>query len=114
MRDSKFIVFKTNGAFPKLLELIEDVAHTESISMLDELLAKTDKILADLNAEIDSDEPCFVLRAQDKYAPEAIISYAERCRWGGASESHVRRALEIRGKMKYWQDANPEKVKVPD
>jgi hypothetical protein len=52
-------------------------------------------------------EPYFVIRAQDKFAPAAIQSYATLT--GNQKSCH-----EIIEKVLSWQKSHPDKVKTPD
>ncbi len=58
-------------------------------------------------------EPFFFIRAQDIYAPAAVMSYASLLR---ASGDHPG-ALAVRNVVDHmleWQEENREKVKKPD
>ncbi len=116
MQDSKYIVFKKQSGTLKefveaVLALVETVTLDGHENKETENLARA---LVAFNAEMDSDEPCFVLRAQDMYAPKAIVGYSHDCRWGACSIHHVERAVAVSEDMKKWQKKHPEKVKVPD
>ena len=58
-------------------------------------------------------EPYFFLRAQDKCAPAAVTHYANHLRTNGdvsgAEECHA-----FAKRMREWQAAHPELVKMPD
>lgn len=58
------------------------------------------------------DEPMFVLRAQDKLAPEIVREWAYRAHVSGAPIEKVREARHIADLMEEWQVAN--RRKVPD
>lgn len=83
---------------------------------------------ADLDApnQIPIDEPCFIIRAQDKHAP-AIVSayylhvfreYLEKHAWSRELEIQENAFLadiaEHLAKIHRWQAENPDKVKAPD
>lgn len=70
-----------------------------------------------------ADEPLFLLRGQDKAASLAIAStqphatgvdYAQASLNVGASQDHLSAAWKAAAEMRDWQEANPERVKVPD
>ena len=58
-------------------------------------------------------EPYFFLRAQDALAPKAVAEYAEILKDNGDEEG-FRECLAFAAGMAAWQDANPDKVKMPD
>lgn len=73
-----------------------------------------------------ADEPLFLLRGQDKAAPEAIsaaervplgyegpIDYAERAVEAGALPPHIIAVERAARMMRDWQREHPERVKVP-
>lgn len=71
----------------------------------------------------DDNEPVFILRAQDKFAPQVIEYWAllvraalpmDDSRVTFASMDKVRDAEEDAALMRGWQAAHPERVKVPD
>ncbi|MCI0420756.1 MAG: hypothetical protein L0312_16270 [Acidobacteria bacterium] len=68
---------------------------------------------ADLAAKLHPGEPWFAVRAQDKLAVEVVREYArqllEHCL---IDESNDIRAMADR--FEEWQNANPDKVKMPD
>ncbi len=74
--------------------------------------------LASLTSEgilrkIDDDEPIFVLRATDKFAPEVIRFWAALLRQANNSPSDKEQdALECATEMEDWQAKND--CKVPD
>lgn len=63
-------------------------------------------------AKADVDEPLFVLRAQDKLAPEVVREWAYRAHVSGAPIEKVREARHIADQMEEWQVEN--RRKVPD
>ena len=63
--------------------------------------------LAAFEAKLHPDEPWFVIRAQDVFAPAAIQAYA--------TISHQHSALHpMVDAMLAWQKVNPDKVKAPN
>lgn len=60
--------------------------------------------------EVPEDEPTFVLRAQDKIAPEIVREWAYRAAVEGAPEEKVEAARQIASRMEDWQIANHRKV----
>lgn len=58
------------------------------------------------------DEPLFVLRAQDKLAPEIVREWAYRAQCEGAPLTKCDEARRIADAMEQWQIAN--RRKVPD
>lgn len=60
------------------------------------------------------DEPVFVLRAQDKLAPDLIDSWARRIEAIRGRSKKTIEALELAQDMKDWQRTHPDKVKIPD
>lgn len=60
----------------------------------------------------DDDEPVFVLRAQDKLAPEIVREWAYRAQCEGAPIAKCDDARRIADAMEQWQIAH--RRKVPD
>lgn len=64
------------------------------------------------------EEPLFILRAQDIHAPEIIIKWAQTVIQNPAatraSFDKATAALSKALEMMAWQQANPDKVKIPD
>ncbi len=60
------------------------------------------------------DEPVFTLCARDVTAPAAVRDWAARAAFAGAPPEKTGAAYRIAVEMETWQQANPEKVKVPD
>jgi len=66
-----------------------------------------------LLAGLNPDEPWFLIRGQDKYAPQWLGECAEVAYRHGLF--HLSRVIVERArKMSAWQDDNPEKIKVLD
>ena len=70
---------------------------------------------------VPPDEPVFVLRAKDVYAPSAIVAWSGlvAAPLGGkpaSDESTVKavRARHLAEEMRKWQEKNYLKVKIPD
>lgn len=73
---------------------------------------------------IPIDEPIFVLRAQDKFAPNAIMRWQLACiehnihnlekGWIFVSEEKRRTAADHFQEICDWQRNNPTRVKIPD
>ena len=75
----------------------------------------------DYLAKLPADEPVFVLRAQDLYAPAVMASWAILVKSplpnkppSEESLGKSREAMGIVREFRQWQAANPSKVKVPD
>lgn len=68
---------------------------------------------AGLEARLLPGEPWFALRAKDKLSVDAVHSYAEACRRNGLIE-HAEKVRIAAKQMEAWQEANPDKVKLPD
>lgn len=58
-------------------------------------------------------EPFFFLRAQDKLAPAIVLAYAEALEMCGDAQGSME-CSEIAEQMINWQEANPDKIKLPD
>lgn len=63
---------------------------------------------------LEEDEPCFVLRAQDKLAADAILNYAALCRDAGCSEEHVTAIHHSVSAFDTWAETHPDLMKLPD
>lgn len=63
---------------------------------------------------IPDDEPIFILRAQDKAAPQTINQYAENAIRAGSPTEHAAAARRVSSTMREWQQENEEKVKAGD
>lgn len=60
------------------------------------------------------DEPVFVLRGQDRATPNTIRRWAIEAEAIGADRETVAEAEHVAGLIEAWQQANPDRVKVPD
>lgn len=63
---------------------------------------------------IPDDEPIFIIRAQDKSAPQVINQYAETAIVNGSPSSHAAECRLVSANMREWQAAHPEVVKAGD
>lgn len=68
---------------------------------------------------IPEDEPIMVLRAQDKFAPAAAMSWQMQCVEPGTltlvvSEEKMNSASDLIQRMCDWQREHPDRVKTPD
>ena len=63
---------------------------------------------------IPADEPVFLIRGQDRAAPEAVRSYADIAQRAGAPRSVVDECYQWAMEIQRWQETHPEKVKVAD
>lgn len=59
-------------------------------------------------------EPVFVLRAQDNQALTTIEDYASNCLAVGCSSDHLENVAKAQHAFLDWQQAHPDKVKLPD
>lgn len=62
----------------------------------------------------DLDEPVFILRAQDYFAPGVVRAWARRAAIRGVNEAKVNEALSLAILMDEWQHSHAQQVKVPD
>lgn len=68
----------------------------------------------------DADEPIFVLRSTDKFAPQVVRYWASLVVQGAGlptpdkTASKVLEAHDCADAMDDWQEDNPSKVKIPD
>jgi hypothetical protein len=62
----------------------------------------------------ESDEPVFIIRAQDACAVDAVLRYRGAAEDKGASEELLYAVEEAAGAISEWQEAHPDQVKVPD
>lgn len=72
---------------------------------------KDQTLLGEGCTAIGEDEPVFLVRGQDEFAPHCVLDYAARCEVRGldAMASELR---EFADRMFKWQNAN--KKKLPD
>jgi len=64
--------------------------------------------------KIGDDEPIFILRAQDKTAPDCVEDWAKGALTAGSPSAKVYGAMQTMIDMMAWQHHNGRKVKVPD
>ena len=63
---------------------------------------------------IPDDEPVFLIRGKDAAAVMAIRDYARQAGYVGASDAFVENVEDIAVEIEMWQNANQDRVKVPD
>ena len=61
-----------------------------------------------------TDEPIFVIRAQDELSLDLLNHYAYMCGANGVDDEFIDAIDERIVEFEEWQDANPDKVKLPD
>jgi hypothetical protein len=66
----------------------------------------------DPEGKIPADEPVFLLRAQDKVAPDVVEAWASLAEIWDADKDIVQRAREHAQAMRRWQDEHG--CKIPD
>ena len=59
---------------------------------------------------IPTDEPVFLLRGQDIFAPALLLDWAKQLRLAGGDPEHARKVEDWAQKMIDWQKANPERM----
>lgn len=59
---------------------------------------------------IPPEEPCFIFRARDVNAVDAITFYASLC----TNSEHQDEVIAVAQRFEDWALANPEKMKEPD
>lgn len=77
--------------------------------------------------DIPADEPLFLLRGQDVFAPAAIEAYADELEARAVTHRHaletaeelslLEQSVQARAfatRLRMWQFENPERTKVPD
>jgi hypothetical protein len=64
------------------------------------------------HSPLAEDEPVFAFRAQDKFMPDVLAFYAEKCAAGGSPEDHVSTVAIHREEALAWQARNG--CRVPD
>lgn len=78
----------------------------------------------DVLAKAADDEPVFILRAQDSFAPDVILFWAERVAWmsgrfgsdnkqSDATATKIAEARALAYEMRAWQERTG-RAKVPD
>ena len=54
------------------------------------------------NGSLPPDEPLFVLRAQDMYADEFVLAWADRCERAGTPAKKIEEARLLAAQMDLW------------
>lgn len=62
----------------------------------------------------ESDEPVFIIRAQDLCAVDAVLRYRGSAEDVGADEELIFKVEEAAKAISDWQVAHPDQVKIPD
>lgn len=62
---------------------------------------------------IGEDEPVVVFRARDLFLPETLTFYHHRCWQGKSPDKHLKLIQDTMDKVDDWQNANLDKVQVP-
>ena len=62
----------------------------------------------------DSDEPCFVLRAQDITSIQVLKAYKTWAFTYKAPQEHIDSIKEVIEAFTQWQDNNNQLIKIPD
>ena len=65
------------------------------------------------HGDIGEDEPVIVFRARDMAVPPLLDWYFGYCEELGSPERHLDLVNATYWTMKKWQEANPDKVRVP-
>jgi hypothetical protein len=60
------------------------------------------------------DEPVFLLRASDVWAPVLVRHWAALAEESGAPIEKRRAAHRVANEMRAWREQNPDRVKAPD
>ena len=63
--------------------------------------------------DIPEDEPVFLLRARDRQAIYAIAAYSRHCSQRNSPLAHLNDLARVIGVFADWQEANPERMRVP-
>lgn len=93
------------------LDLVGRWIELGTVKTLTEGLAKLD---SEGRAKFPADEPLFLLRGQDLAAKGTTAAYLDECEGIGCDRAHVEGVERARADLVWWQEANPERVKVPD
>lgn len=70
------------------------------------------KRIVDKEGKIPDDEPVFMLRGQDQFAPELLLTWAMKMRLSGGDPGMARDAETHAQRMIEWQKSH--KIKTPD
>jgi hypothetical protein len=71
-----------------------------------------DSRIKDIESKIPEDEPCFLLRGQDQFAPALLLEWAKLLRLNGGNPSMARSAEDHAQSMIRWQKSHG--TKIPD
>lgn len=63
---------------------------------------------------IPDDEPLVLFRAKDKLLPQVLENYKKLCQDAGCQPQQVETLGPLIQRVKDWQTANQDKVKLPD
>lgn len=74
---------------------------------------KYGKVLTEFG-HIPDDEPVIVFRARDITTVDLLAYYLMRCVKKGSPKRHLDIITTTVGRFRDWQDAHPDKVRVPD
>lgn len=74
--------------------------------------ADYNKRIIDKENKIPTDEPVFLLRAQDQLAPDILFEWAKRLLEAGGDLETAKQAIDQGRNMQIWQKSH--KVKTPD
>lgn len=66
------------------------------------------------HGNISEDEPIFVFRARDIHLPDVLDLYHTICKNSGSPERHLELINESMQQIMDWQNANPDKVRIPN
>lgn len=76
--------------------------------------SKYRQVILGTKTSVDTDEPVFVLRAQDRRAPFAVDAYASMLEEANADPDLIHRIRVVAEGMRSWQQENQERVKYAD
>lgn len=63
---------------------------------------------------LPADEPLILFRGHDKLLPQLLEHYQQLCGQAGSPERQITLLQQRIDKIKAWQAANPDKLKIPD
>lgn len=66
------------------------------------------------NIPIPDDEPIIIFRGKDEALVDTLVEYQNFCGRLGSPESHIEAIDDLIDRVIWWQEQNPDKVKVPD
>lgn len=76
--------------------------------------ASLDEVLSGPIETTFGDEPVFVIRAKDNMSIPGLRGYVSACIAAGTSSEHLENIDKSIGAFRRWQEANQDKVKLPD